>query len=205
MSTWEDYCKRELNGLLPSLLKKFSEEFKCMEEVEVRRDYYDFESGYHKKAVWNPRIEVTGGNKYGGTYAVEFNLVLSDGAKTQAIRFGLDVYPNCCAMNQLNNFYHSHDISQELLNEFVEQCISVYNTNVSQSVRLMMNCVEYNSRPGLEYTTTDVVPSIDDPRINYPKFYAWAKRYQFQEQCFVNHNTGSIIHNVVINYARGVL
>ena len=84
----------------------------------------------------------------------------------------------------------------------IEGCIRIYRDAVTPTQRIMINFVEATRYD--HFSTSDVIPVDEKSTINYPLFYKWANKYQTNETLFVNHNTGRIIHNVIVNYANGV-
>ncbi len=193
---FSETCASYLKDTLAELLKKYPDQQKKLEECNRIVNYDYDEKGNRTPKPFTPFIKCMQEEKYNGRYAVKFLLKLSV-PSTPLIAFTLDLYPECCALHQLNGFHHcdSHYLDEEFFFEFIKRCISAYTMSVNVPRRLMINFVREHSdhRP-------DIIPAaVENPRILYPMWYRWACRYPKQETLFANHNTHRIIHNTIIN------
>jgi hypothetical protein len=142
------------------------------------------------------RLECVPDNKYQAKYACQFKLSIGGDNGINLARFTLDLYPACCALHQLNDFYFHRSLDKETIASLLQWCLSAYGMILTRPKRLMINFVEASREDMFKYD--DVVPPYDTQVMNYQTFYDWAKEKAHLEQMFVNHNTNRIIHNVIV-------
>ena len=203
MSDYTENAQKLCDALFARLIKKYPKQQELF-ELYCKQNYYCFDKLGNKVFLpAEPSITASEYNKYGrSSYGVTFNARINiTGASL--LGFTMDLYPECCALNQLNAF-HSYDsyVDPDFADEFIEGCIRIYRQAINGVQRIMINFVE-SSRYGI-FSTSDVIPVDEKSLINYPLFYKWANKYQTNETLFVNHNSARIIHNVVVNFADGV-
>lgn len=207
MSSYIAYANQHLIKLYQELSTKYPEQLERFKEYNNYNNYkWAFDKGEKIKVPlpFQPAIICSKYTKYGTSqYGLTFEFQLSPG-RTMGISFTLDLYPECCALHQMNNFSHNQAvlINPVFAYDFIEGCVMIYQEVVNRIARIMVNFVETTRQD--KYSTDDVVPPDPKAIINYPLFYTWANKYQTQENLFVNHNTARIIHNTVVNYQNGV-
>jgi len=203
MSGYTDVAQARCTNLFKQLTKKYPKQLEMITEYG-KLNHYQFDAkGERVPIPLEPQITAVEYTKYGrSAYGIRFDVRITKTGPS-LIGFTLDLYPECCALHQLNAFHHdSQYVDPDFAEAFIEECIRIYRYVVTTTQRIMINFVEATRYD--HFSTSDVIPVDEKSTINYPLFYKWANKYQTNETLFVNHNTGRIIHNVVVNYADGV-
>lgn len=186
MSSYSETVFIYMKAAQEDLFKKHPEQIKKYEAACIQYEWKD-----------SPlTITVSDDRKYNGKYAITFSV---GNSYFHLVKFTLDLYPACCALNQLNDFHTDEVILLEpFLKDFIQLCINTYRRCVSTPRRLMINFVEWTRQNDYNPSQKDI-PVSDKTQINFPMMYKWAKESDHIETTFVNHNTGRIIHNVIVN------
>lgn len=119
-------------------------------------------------------------------------------------KFEIETYPYCCGMKQLNGFSYSEivglaDIAEELIHTFISACVQTLRAmDWMTSRRLILNMVENGRRSREDPVTYDPQP-IENPSIQFPRFFTWAKKQpRFRESLMYNANSNNIIHHIEV-------
>lgn len=198
MPSYSGDCQSYLAGAVEDLLTRFPEQREKLERYNNAVNYEYDKKWLRKVLPMNAHISCEPDDKYTGRYSVRFMLRTGTNA-APLIRFTMDLYPECCALFQLNGFAHalSTYLDEGFFREFVEKCMRAYRNVIGSPPRIMINFVE----DGPYADDHNVTPTEAEPlKVIFPMWYDWAKQYPMQVNRFVNHNTGRVIRNVVINY-----
>lgn len=135
-------------------------------------------------------------NTYYGLYHLSFDLRV---AGVSALRITWSHYPACCAMDMMNDFWHSRVASEELIHWLLDRIQLVTSYANFKDRRWVFNFVEIAESPSslIQNWTQDVVPN-EDPHMQFAKIYNWATKFPDKRKSrvhrMINHNTGRIIH-----------
>lgn len=148
------------------------------------------------KELQDLRLDCSSDIKYQSKYSGVFRLSVGGTQGHPLARFTLDLYPDCCALHQLNGFGFYPDLDRYTIDAFINVCIGSWGKILTNPKRLMINFVETTREDALR--PEDVVPVHEHQKMNYQSFYDWAMSKPHLEQMFVNHNTSRVIHNVIV-------
>lgn len=169
---------------------------------------------YQGRPITNPRLVLLAEKNTSYGYVSEgsdvynpfFRLGLrADEGKILSNLFQISIssYPHCCGMVQMNGFSYSDNIFSLDVDDvdlLMKACISAYRNTDFRCQRMMINMVETGRKGQFNrYDEVSEIPPIDNPVLQYPHFYTWAKK---QKKCkdtlMMNGNSGNILHHLEV-------
>lgn len=136
-----------------------------------------------------------------------FNLQIVNGGGqrlTNLCKFEMESYPYCCGMKQLNGFSYGEvtglaNVAEELIHTFISACVqTIRDMDWLTSRRLILNMIETGRRSREDPVTYDPQP-IENPSMQFPRFFTWAKKQpRFRESLMYNANSSNIIHHIEV-------